>query len=355
MKKSYYGMLLVLMLVAFLGGCSLFDLPAVENQEPVPDHDVYVSQAMNTMDQIWAKLVDENQGVKGGRIQTDSVLGDSLEICGLEVVLDTVSSSASGGRSKSFKLPKLVVEFNSLRCEVPGTIKREGTVIYELVEGDKIGDINSVVKFSFIDFKVTDLVTNKSTTFNGEKFIKNLSGGKLRKLGHCHGNYLDLIADYLHDDDGHLGHGELDDACNCKLVQSVRSTNFNLKYGDGRETTKNIAKTKVFYKLRLNNYRMFVYGDTTVGGYNNVADWGTQPNGKTYYSVNEGPIVYQSCFNFCKFTKGKSVRYVNGGREITTIFGVDKWGKPSHNCFAYGLLNYYFEDGDSIASVIPYN
>ncbi len=353
MKRHAIRILVTGLLAAIVGACSLFETPSEsKDDELLPNHEVYVDQAMNTVEQLWATLVDEKQ-ISSGRIKADTVLGDSLEVCGIGVEFD---STNVGGRTSTFRLPKLIVNFNSFSCEVPGTIIREGTVTYQLIKGLQIGDKNSVVKFSFINFKVTDLTTNQSTTYNGDKIITNLSGGKLRKLGHCHQNYLDDIADYLHDDDGHEGHGDYDtDNCTCRLVQSVRANDFRVTYGNGGEFVRNIAKLKVFYKLRFNNYRMYVFGDTAIDGHTKVADWGKQPNGKKYYNIHQEPLVYESCFRFCKFINGVKVKKVVNGRVVTTFFGVDRHGNPRHNCLAYGKLTYYIEpSGDSVGWIEPY-
>jgi hypothetical protein len=355
MKRLYIGILTAGLLAATVGACSLFETPdKAENDELLPNHEVYVDQAMNTVEQLWAEFVDKNQ-ISNGRIRADSILGDSLEICGLGVEVD--STDVSGRTSTFFSFPKLIVSFNSFSCEVPGTIIREGTVTYQLIEGDQIGDKNSVVKFSFIDFKVTDLTTNQSATYNGDKIITNLSGGKLKDLGHCHGNYLDDIADYLHDDDGHEGHGDYDtDNCSCRLVQNVRASNFRITYGNGGEFVRNIAKTKVFFKLRFNNYRMYVFGDTTVGGHAKVGDWGVQPNGKTYFSIYEKPLVYESCYRRCKFINGVKIKKIVNGNEVTTFFGVNQNGNAQHNCSAYGQKTCVIDtNGDETCYIEPYN
>ncbi len=356
MKLSPTNFLITIALLVLSGSCSMFeDQPEQTVDTDTSDTELFEHQAMNAVQQLWDQVAENGSigGRLGGINSADSVVTDSLEVCGLGYELE--EQPQTGGRTKTSNLPKITVTFNSFRCEVPGSVLREGRITYEMLEGNNIGEKNSVSKFTFINFKVTELSTGKSITYNGEKIITNLSGGKLKNLGHCHGNYLDQIADYLHNDEGHDGHGYANDNCDCRLIQRVRSSNFRVTYDNGSELIRNTAKVKVFYKMIFNNYSMYVLPDTTVAGQTKVADWGTLPNGKQFFNIIEEPIVYQSCFRFCKYTEGTKVRKVIHGRETTTIFGVKQNGTEFPNCLAYGKLVYYFNSkGDSIANVIPY-
>jgi hypothetical protein len=349
---KHIAFLAVGMVATLLGACSLLEVQP-DSDEPMADYDAHVHQAMGTIEQVWEEL-NSGRGKGGGRIMADSVI-DSLEGCGVMVLVDSseVESGSSGGRVQAFKYPRLIVNYASFSCEVPGSIVREGTVTYQLVEGDHPSEKGSVVKFAFIDFKVTDLKSGLSTTYNGEKFITNLSGGSLRNLGHCFGGWRDVFNACVNSGDkSYVFSEQVDD---CPMIQRIRARNFRVTFQDGRESVRNIAKLKVTYKLLLNNYRMFICGDTAVGGQQKVADWGVQPNGKTYYSVNLKPVVFETCFNFCKYTRGVNVRKVVNGRETTTLYGVDKQGKPMHNCLAHGRLTYYFTaEGDSVGTIVPY-
>jgi hypothetical protein len=312
------------LLAAFLAGaCSLFESPKHDDNDdadldPV-NMEMYADQSQNAVIEIWGKAMAQSTNATGGRVESVAVESDSLtEVCGLRATMDLTQVR-----------PVLTVNFTSFRCEF-NNIVREGQLTMEVLKGTGIEKKNSVTKFSFIDFKVINVETGKYVVYNGDIIVTNLSGGTLPDLS----------------------------ANQPELVHRVRSYDFHVFYsGSGGDIVRNTARFKKFSKLDVgNNYEMITYGDTTINGVANVANWGTMRNGKFFYHIIERPIFYESCMKKCKYVSGRRIQRTVGGRETFTNFGVDKSGQPMETCNAFGKLMYYFDaHGDSIPTLVKYN
>ncbi len=322
MKHAVHHLTLVFFLVFGFVSCDLFEDDQKESVK-VDEEDntylqVYADQSQNTVMSLWDQAVSQN--LTGGRTASvTEVKTDSLtEVCGIKAFMDI-----------SKIRPVLTVNFGSFRCE-SAFVYRTGVVKLELLSGTSIDQQYSVSQFTFDDFRVTDYATGKYIVYNGTKVVTNLSGGVLTNLV--------------------FGQPE--------LVHKVRSENFRIFYsGSSGDIIKNTSRKVKFSKLDIaNNYRMITTADTTINGMANVADWGTLRNGTPYYHIIKKAIYYESCSAHCKYTRGERVQITEGGRETTTIFGVDQDGNRQYNCAAYGKLIYYFDaQGDSIATIVKYN
>ncbi len=321
--KQVLSSITLFICVAFgFASCDLFEdeqkKPFQSNEEDNSPLQVYADQSQNTVLSLWDQAV--SQGLSGGRTAgVSEVKTDSLEeVCGIKAFMDITKIR-----------PVLTVNFGSFRCE-SAFVYRTGIVKLELLSGTSIDQQYSVAEFTFVNFRVTDYLTGKYVEYNGKKVITNLSGGVLTNLAY--------------------GQPE--------LVHQVRSKDFHIFYsGSSGDIIKNTARKVKFSKLDIaNNYRMITTGDTTINGMSNVADWGTLRNGTPYYHIVKKAIYYESCAAHCKFTRGERVQIISGGRETTTIFGVDQNGNKQFNCAAFGKLVYYFDaEGDSIAKIVKYN
>lgn len=317
MKFKLFSLPVAIIATLMFASCSLFEKDS-KNAETTEENsmEVYADQTQNAILKVWDKAMEAS--FEGGRSALDSITTDSLEeVCGLRAFMD-----------KSKVRPILTVNFGSFRCEY-SNIVREGQVTLELLVGTSLAQKNSVAKFSFINYRVTDTETGKYVLHNGVLLITNLSGGVLTNLTENQP----------------------------QLVHKTRSDNFHIFYsGSSGDIISNTARIKKFSKLGLgNNYEMIVYPDTTINGIADVADWGTLRNGKTFYHIITKPIYFESCSKRCRYIKGERVQKIIDGREVTTLFGVDKKGVKQHSCSAYGKLLYYHNSkGDSIGWVVKY-
>lgn len=318
MKKIFTPALLVFFIFG-LAACDFLDL---DKDKPDKAEDngylqVYAEQAQNVVLSLWDKgMAGDLEGGKLGSVSTET---DSLiEVCAIKPQMD----------AKAVR-PILTVNFGSFRCEF-NYIIRQGEIKMELLSGTGIDKKNSVVKFTYTNFRVTDTQTNKYVEYNGSKIITNMTGGVLTNLV----------------------------AGQPELIHKVRSENFHIFYsGSSGDIIKNTARRVTFTKLDIaNNYQMIAVADTTINGMPNISDWGTLRNGTPFYQTIDKPVFYESCSMRCKYIKGERKNIVEGGRETTIIFGVDKTGVKQSNCSAYGNLVYYFDaEGDSIATIIKNN
>ncbi len=309
--------LIPLLILAGISSCSLLeDEPKNDEKENFDQFDVYEQQAQNAVFDTWENMVANTTG--DGRLATDDSI-DTTSFCEIPMTM----------RRFNYNTKLLIITFNSFRCEPPNIV-RTGSISLEQISGIDPFVKDAVVKITYQDFRITDELTGKYVEYNGERYITNLTGGRLK--------------DHTRRDP--------------EIVHRVRSKNFRANYNGYGEVIKNTARLKVLdkiYDLGLGGYRMTIYGDTTIAGMNNVADWGTLQNGKTFYHIIQEPIIYQNCERYCRYVDGMRVRKVIDGRETFTEFGVARDGKEYFNtCLSYGKLVWYYDNGDSIAAVIPH-
>lgn len=169
---------------------------------------------------------------------------------------------------------------------------------------------------------------NTALWFNGSFTITNSSGGSLVNLA---------IGDSL-----------------VEKVTGPISYTANDNVALLQEYTWNFYKTRVFNYLNTDTITITTRGDTTIGGFNNVSNWGTTRFNQNYYTSILSPLVCNTAFaTFYNPLSG--VKKIQGIPEpIDDTLGVDKFGIPVSNGTPYGYKINWTNSSGSQAAVISY-
>jgi len=193
------------------------------------------------------------------------------------------------------------------------------------VNGAKWRDVGAVMSVTLNNYTVTKK-NGSVTTLNGSGKVYNVLGG-LRKQ---------------------LGTGGVS-----TIQHRIRFSGLTMTHNNKTFTDWGIAKTRT---LSGNGdlYSITITGDTTLGGNQNVATWGTGRYGETFYTRFTTPIQANSSCGWASPTAG--VKLHQGlRRSLTVTFGVDASGNP----VSTGCPEYYKWDFQGIArsytGVVKYN
>jgi hypothetical protein len=132
----------------------------------------------------------------------------------------------------------------------------------------------------------------------------------------------------------------------------------------GYTFNENVA-TIVYYTLKINQIRSFTKpagnlyattrGDTNVGGFTNVSNWGLDNNGDSYFASITSAVVQ----NISNTTL--SYNPLNGAKDIQAIaepilctYGVNQQGVPISSGTPYGFNITWYNNGGQAQNVIPY-
>jgi hypothetical protein len=262
--------------------------------------------AVNTMRQSGRIAVS---GVKMGNVVT--ITNDSL-ICDATVVIDTVDNPKTA-----------TITYNGTNCW--GNRTRTGTVVVSIPNGTYFEDQGAVATISIQNLVITRQIDGKSITLNGTKTITNVSGGSLINLVISGGSITHTISDSL-----------------------------SVVFSDSATRVWQVAKKRVF--TYNNGFVISTTGNTTQGGYENVAEWGVNRFGVSFISVITAPMVIQQSCNF-RLTSGSNTVYRSDSLTSTITFGLDGAGNPT-SCPGTG--NYYLEviwtgpGGRTYPIILPY-
>jgi hypothetical protein len=229
--------------------------------------------------------------------------------------------------SSQAAIGKITVTFNGNSCD--GMRSRTGQIVLQL---PYYATTNTVTPFSqagcmltitFNDFKVTKLNENKSLTFNGTKYVTNVSGGMMD-------DSYEISTPIVHHITG--------------LIQ--------LTFDDNTSRTWNIDRTRSL--SRTNNVTSIsITGNATENGYSNVSIWGINRKGETFTVTINTPVVLSSS---CDYNAMSGVRMLHGViRELTLTYGVDQNGNAVTSGCPYGFrLNWVNKKGNAMQMVISY-
>jgi len=214
------------------------------------------------------------------------------------------------------------------------SVKRSGSVKIELLNypAMKWIDTNATAKITYTNYKVTPKLSNKSFTYDGVKYISNLSGGLVYQM-----------------------------SVNT-VVHKIRANNISITFDDGKQKNWSIARTKLWKNLTglasSPFFEVTVSGDTTVtinsNGYSNVAVWGVNRNGDNFAVQITTPVKSNAFCGWYRPTSG--VRTYSGiAHTLTVTYGVDASGVVLTSGCAYGFrLNWVNAGGQSKSVVVAY-
>ena len=199
---------------------------------------------------------------------------------------------------------------------------RSGSITIQLDTAWHIS--GAVLTITFSNYKVTNVGTGKSITFNGTHVITNVNGGAIANI------------------------------TTNTVVHKIRG-NISITFDDGTVRSWSIARKRSYY-LTSSQLTESLTGDTTVNTYSNVTMWGTNRAGETFYVSTPSPVVDYIANSNCllKPISGQRIFYLT--HNITATYGVDASGnaEPAGTC-PYGyMLNWTNASGTAKQAILSY-
>lgn len=295
-KKTMTPIMVATTMCLIFTGCKKTEDTAPSTTQTTDDSNQQAVSAadINNVENESAKSLDDVNAVLDGI----SNLRSSSAPCNI-----TVDSSA-----KAIGLIKLTFVGNN--CD--NTKSRSGIISIQLLyDGTNVTrwrTAGAKVTLTYSNFKVTNLLDNKSLTFNGTHSVTNVNGGGLGTI-----------------------------TSGTSVIHKVRGT-MQLTFDDGTFRLWNIARTRTFTNTGgiINDK---VTGDTTVNNHTNVAMWGTNRAGEIFDISITTPVVVNVAGSTCLYKPLSGVRVHHGlARELTVTYGVNASGvvEPLGNC-PYGF------------------
>lgn len=238
----------------------------------------------------------------------------------------TITTSLPGTASK------ITITYNGNTNPNSPCRKRTGTIVIELLNAPKWIEPGATLKYTFINFKVENVCTNRSVIINGERYVTNVKGGNLFKL---HSHSID------------------------SLQHRVRTGSIGLEAtftdSSGSKTAVwNVARNTVIRNI-ADTYFFTTSGDTTLNGYANTESWGTTRFGSAYQTVFSASIKANTFCKLWKPTAGEVVHHVGNFTAIVK-FGLNAQGNPvgANDCATNYRVTWVAASGVSNTSLLTY-
>ncbi len=222
----------------------------------------------------------------GGSYNGDVPMSPTLPMnCDATVSVDTVSVPR-----------RITITYNGAACNPYRT--RTGTVVVIFAPNFRWGQAGAQYAVQYQNLRITRISDNKSIVINGEKMVKNISGGRLRNLA----------------------------TAGTPLVHEVRGNNMSITFDDGSQRTWQFARRRTF--AYQNGIVLSITGVAPQGG--GISEWGTNRFGSAFTSTITEPLVIRQSCNF-RLTSGQ-VRNDAQLANTTITMGLDASGNPVSTC-----------------------
>jgi hypothetical protein len=222
----------------------------------------------------------------GGSYNGDMPMTPTLPInCDASVSVDTVSVPR-----------RITITYNGASCNPNRT--RTGTVVVSFAPGFRWGQAGAQYSVLYQNLRITRTSDNKSIVINGEKTVKNISGGRLRNLA----------------------------TAGTSIVHEVRGSNMSITFDDGSQRTWKFARRRTF--TYANGIVLSITGIAPQGA--GISEWGTNRYGSAFTSTITEPLVIRQSCNF-RLVSGQ-VRNETSLATTTITMGLDASGNPVSSC-----------------------
>ncbi len=283
----------------------------------------------DTLDPKVEQFNNDANYYKGESDQADNDINSALGDISAFKTEATYSSPLCGVTIDTSDITNKIVYFNFdgvTPCFSPSRT-RSGQIKVQLTTGLHWGDVGAVLTITYINFKVTRLVDNKSIEFNGVKTLKNLDGH----------NWLGFL----------LGSSD--------FRYQERAFNVNVTFDDGSVAIWNSARITQWHYIPSETKITFTaQGDTSVNGFSSVDSWGTNRYGDaftTYYTEN---LISDTYCGLWRPNAGELVHNIPQG-DFTLTLGVDQSGNPTPYACAYGYkVSWQGASGNNASVVLSY-
>jgi hypothetical protein len=260
-----------------------------------------------------------------------NTMSSSARFCGLGNVFNSggnlpadIDTSNPGSTAK-----RIIITYNGTTI---GCRKRTGTITIDLLNAPKWVEPGATLKYTFTNFKVENVCTNRSVRINGERYVTNVFGGNLYRL-------------------------------KTGLVQMLRHKIRTGSIGfEATFTDSSGSKTAVWNVARLttinatgNNYFFNAAGDTTINNKPATESWGTTRFGNAYQTVFNTPVRSNT---FCKIWRPTSgfVTHTVGNINATVEFGLNANGNSvgPNDCASFYRITWTLPNGTSSNTLLMY-
>lgn len=259
-------------------------------------HNEDVNNTKGESDNLNTDINNVLRQVKAFSGKTDETT--AFNICGATV------DTTQGGQ-----YPTVVITFDGVTaCGSPAR-KRSGTVKIELVAGAHWGDLNSKLRVTHTNYKVTFLeLNNHYVTFNGIKYLTCLQ-------------QIDWITYYF------------SGAASTRIRE--RSYDVTVTFENGSTDSWNCARLTDWTVTGYSTFAVTVNGDTTIDG-RTIDSWGTTRFGTAFTTEMITPWKSGTTCGWWRPTQGKYTSRTDNF-TVTATAGVDQNGNVvSSGCGAYG-------------------
>ncbi len=256
-----------------------------------------------------------NNSSLGGRLSVSY----SSPLCGV-----TIDSSQIANKILFYNFDGVTPCFSPSRT-------RSGQIKVELINGTTWLSAGSVLKLTYINFKVTRLSNNKSITFNGEKTLKNMNGI----------NWFTFLL------------------TTSEFKFQERANNIQITFDNNEQATWNLARITTWNYVPANATPGITYayvkftasGDTAINGVSNIDSWGINRFNLPFYTEFQSPWISNTYCGFWRPTSG-SIKHQIAGSNLTLQLGVDQSGNTSTLSCAYGYKATWTPQGGSSQSIV---
>lgn len=223
-------------------------------------------------------------------------------------------------------IPTLIINFNGASCGNPAR-KRSGQVKVELIQGNRWGDANSVLRVTHINYKVVfENLNNHYLVFNGTKYLTNLVAF----------NWVTVLQTGI---------------WNTQIRE--RSYDVTVQFENGETESWNCARlTEVnvnYVSITNYTYSVTVRADTVING-KNIDSWGTTRYGTNFLTEMVVPWKSGTTCGWLRPTQGKYTSTTDNF-TVTATASVDQNGNVVTGCGGYGyLLEWQYTNGNTNAS-----
>jgi hypothetical protein len=283
-----------------------------------------------TMASVACEKEEEDRLNEGTELQ--QVAGDgSLFFQETEIVFNDVAQAISGSQigktntvdgaiindSSFIAVKRIILTYTGQTTD--GIRTRTGSVILQLIEGNRWRDAGSIAQLDFNNVRIVNRRNGQQVIIQGTYYIRNLNGG----IAFVDAN-----------------------------VQHKAWGAANATYSSGTEQVWNINRVRSF----TNNSGVLsvaTRGDTTFDGRVNVHVWGTSRRGTPFWNRTETPIKWTSA---CpgKLTEGRNVLE---GLDVTVnvTHGVNAEGTPTTSGCPHGYkVEWKNRKGEDKQAIISY-
>jgi len=286
MKKQISHLMLATLSVGlFFSSCKKTETVAAD---AITEFQVQSDDQARFTNETDAAVNDANAAIEnlGGSYAGESPLSPQLPFtCDASVTVDTANNSKT-----------ITITYSGANCF--GNRTRTGVVVISFTPDFRWIRQGASYTVAFQNLKITRKSDGKYITINGNKTIKNVSGGKLRNL-----------ATRL-----------------SSIVHEVTSSAMSVTFDDGTMRNWQIAKRRTF--TYNNGIVISVTGISALGG--GIAEWGINRFDKSFTSAIIEPLVVKQSCDF-RLVSGQ-IKHT--GPVVTTIttFGLDATGVPVSVC-----------------------